>query len=316
MTIPTIDLAFADFLLACKSIRKPRTVQWYHDHLREFVQQQQGTVLTDVKAFVIRQYLVMLREAVTHRLGASQVEGSLSQETQRGRVRALKRFFNWSWEEYDLPTQTNPMRKIVMPSRPDYAPAAITMEDLKKMIDSCGNDQVGKRDRAILFFLIDTGCRAAGLIGLRDAHLYLKRNRAVVTEKGDRSRIVPFTEYTAEVLQEWLAVRPLDTEAVFCRLGTAKARIGKPLTYWGLREILRRISKRAEAEGHTNLHAFRHGQAVQFLLAGGDLKTLQMKMGHANPNTTMMFYLRFADREMVEQNARFSAVNQLIKERR
>jgi integrase len=64
-----------------------------------------------------------------------------------------------------------------------------------------------ERDRALLLFLADTGCRVGGLVGLTLSDLKVRRRWALVTEKFDKSRLVFFPEVTAEALRDWLRVR-------------------------------------------------------------------------------------------------------------
>ena len=56
---------------------------------------------------------------------------------------------------------------------------------------------------------------------------------------------------------------------------------GERLTYWGLREIIRRCATRAEVKIPT-IHSFRRAFALNMLRAGVDIFSLQKLMGHAD----------------------------------
>ena len=53
------------------------------------------------------------------------------------------------------------------------------------------------------------------------------------------------------------------------------------MTYWGLRQIVRRRSSAAKVETPT-LHSFRRAFALNMLRAGVDIFSLQKLMGHAD----------------------------------
>jgi len=73
-----------------------------------------------------------------------------------------------------------------------------------------GESVLDLRDRAVIRFPFDTGCRAGGLCGLQVDNVDLERHRAVVTEKGGKVRLVFFREETTQALAAWLAVCPQD----------------------------------------------------------------------------------------------------------
>jgi site-specific recombinase XerD len=73
-----------------------------------------------------------------------------------------------------------------------------------------GNDVIDLRDRAIILFLADTGCRVGGVCALHLGDVDLPRKLATLAEKGEKTRKVPFSAATAQTLQEWLEVRPTD----------------------------------------------------------------------------------------------------------
>jgi len=108
----------------------------------------------------------------------------LSAFTVRAHLRAIKIFFRWCAEEGLL--ESDPSRRLKLPRAPDQEPKAISREDVERMIEAA----LTARDRAIVEFLADTGCRVGGLVGLRLSDLDLERGRAVVREKGQRCRTV------------------------------------------------------------------------------------------------------------------------------
>ena len=61
------------------------------------------------------------------------------------------------------------------------------------------------------------------------------------------------------------------------------------MTHSGLRTALKRVSEHADIP-YIGLHGLRHTFATNVIRAGGDMKALQVVMGHASYNTTAMIY--------------------------
>jgi len=311
--VNTLESAVADFLLSCRADGlSPATSEWYARMLRPMVRRWPEASIDRIDVGELRQYVVDLRARGKRYVGAAQrpeLDGGLSVESVRGHLRAMRRLFGWYWRENDLPPASNPMLRIRMPRRRQAEPKAIDLMDLRKLIECCGDDQVGKRNRALLLFLADTGARAGGVMGLTWTNVMIERGRAIVTEKGDRARVVPFTEYTGQALTDWRAVCPNKAEFVFCSLGTTAP--GRRMSMSGLAQLLKRLAKRAGVTGRVNPHSFRHGFAREYLANGGDLGTLSQLMGHSDVSVTVASYAVFRDSELAVLHEKFSPVRGL-----
>lgn len=249
------------------------------------------TVTTDA----LRQYIVWLRAQPNTRSGQAQ-----SSETIAGYIRSMHRFFGWCAVEY---AQPDPMTRIAFPKQGEQRPKAIDLNDIVAMFNSCGDGPLGIRDRALLAFLLDTGCRAAGLCGLEVGKMDLKRHRAMVVEKGDKARMVVWTARTGELLEAWSEWRS-PVKPFFYNLRTYE-----PLTPSGLRVVVKAIAKRAGVQGRVNPHSFRHAFAREYILNGGDLATLSRLMGHRQVSTTVGYYAVFTNDELAARHEQFSPMS-------
>mgnify|MGYP000979665886 CR=1 FL=1 len=300
-----LDKAAREFLIAQSADgRTAATLRWY----RVLIAEMPGAVirwlssrgvheLERVTTNDLRLYIVWLRAQVSERTGAPH-----SESTTNSYIRALHRFFSWCAVEYDKP---NPMKGIRFPKEPEQKPKAIDLEDVTKMLATCGEDASGLRNRALMLFLLDTGARAGGVCGLLVEDIDLVNRRARVTEKGGKERIVVFTAFTASALENW-AVQRAGAPYFFYNLETFQK-----LTPDGLRRILLNIARRAKVTGRVNPHSFRHAFAREYLLAGGDLATLSKLMGHRDVKTTASNYAVFTDPELADRHEQFSPVKKL-----
>lgn len=283
--------AIAEFLIAQEADgSSASTINWYKSILGKFLQHLGNIEIKTISTADIRKYIIWAR-------------GEYAPDTAHAHIRVQHKFWKWCQAEYDL---ANPMRNIKYPDQPKQRqPKAIATEDIVRLFMATSDDIPGARDRAILALLADTGCRVGGIISVKVDDIDIEKQQMVVTEKGNRSRIVVFTPFTLEILARWLTVRS-QAETLFYNLQSMQ-----PLTPSGLQQILKRLKKKAGIKGRTNPHSFRHGFAREYLKAGGDLVTLQRLMGHAEISTTGSYYAIFTTEEIAEHHEEFSQIRHL-----
>lgn len=288
---------------------KPPTIAWYASIIKQMVQGIGDIETIDVTTRTMRQYVVELRERTTRYQSAPQrpeEKGAPSEATIAAHLRAIHRFWAWSSDEYDMP---NPMKGIKRPKQQKPRPKAITSSDFVKLWQATGEGVAGMRDKALLAMLADTGARIGGLINLRVKDCDVVQRRAIVTEKGNKERVVYFTSYTASLLLKWLYVREVNGEHVFTNLDT-----GAPLTASGVHQILKRLRAKTNVRGRINPHAFRHAFAREYIRSGGDIATLAKILGHEDVNITASYYAVFDDRELREFHDKHSPMRSLRDE--
>jgi site-specific recombinase XerD len=282
--------------------RSPRTVSSYREKLSYLADFIGGdNPVEDIKVAQLRAYV------------ADQWDRDLSPFTVAGRVRALKRLFNWLTDEGIL--AENPAARVKTPRPKRIEPKGITEADFRRLLASTLGETIADiRDRAILFFLRDTGCRVAGLTGLQVRDLDVEEGTARVCEKGNKIRVVFFTERTRDALRAWLAVRPTDQGASLFVSLHPKSQGG--LTPRGISHMLRRRGEQAGVEGPHSPHSFRHAFARDYLMNGGDLATLADLMGHTDIGITRRWYVQFTTKQLQSKHARHSPVARMAEDGR
>ncbi len=307
----TLDDALQDFLLALGADgRTETTVTWYASILSPFVASFGERPIDTITTKELRQYIVSLRSRTQRYVNAKQKPteaGGLSDASVTSHITALHALWNWLALELDLPK--NPMSRIRRPRQRNPQPKALQSADFIKLFEATGDDDAGCRDRAILTFLADTGCRRGGLVTLQVSNLHLADRRAVVFEKGAVSRVVVFTFYTAQTLDRWLKVRPSHSDAVFTSMNT-----GHGLSESGFNQVLKRLKQRTDVRGRVNPHSFRHNFAREYLRNGGDLATLARLLGHKNINTTASYYAVFDSEELAALHEKHSPLSSLLRD--
>lgn len=148
----------------------------------------------------------------------------------------------------------------------------------------------GRRDRALLYALFNTGARVQEILDLRPVDLQLVAPfQARLRGKGRKERLCPLWPQTVKILRALLnehAVDPASKDHLF------RNRRGEPLTRFGVRYLLRKYAHAAAETASTlskkrvHPHVLRHTTAVHLLQAGVDLVTISHWLGHASVETT------------------------------
>ena len=274
------------FLAAVAGEVSPSTRTWYARCLGVLVAFAGSVPLSEADTATLRAYRAFL------------VESSRSAHTIHGYQRAARRLFSWLQSEGLI--QANPAAAVPLVRLPSQIPKALSDADMLRLLERLPYESV--RDRSVILFLIDTGCRAGGLCSLTLESVNVPERTAEVVEKGRRGRRVYYTDLTADALALWLAARPAaDTAALWT------TQTGRPLTPNAVRLMLERVGKRAGVKGRCNAHSFRHAFARSFLRNGGNLAALGRILGHEPGSpVTAKYYAVFDDRELQDFHARYS----------
>lgn len=136
----------------------------------------------------------------------------------------------------------------------------------------------GRRDRALLLTLFNTGARAQEILDLRPCDLQVVQPfQARLRSKGRKERLCPPWPQTVETLRALLAERgidPADPQPLF------RNYCGEPLTRFGVGYLLRKYAHRACSTATTlaakcfHPHVLRHTTAMHLLQGGVDIVTI------------------------------------------
>ncbi len=217
--------------------------------------------------------------------------------------RAVKTFLKWYQVENDLDDWKNPIDKVKfrIPKDPPLEPADANA--IKAILKTCKSNFTGKRDKAIILMLMDTGLRASELLALDIVNLNpITGTVQVLHGKGGKFRTVYLGKKTRIALRRYLNCLD-ENPAVF--IGINKERLG----YSGLRMMLQRRANKANVE-YQSPHSFRRYFALEMLRNGVDLFSLQLLMGHADIQV-LRRYLKLVGQDLLEIHRRASPVDNL-----
>jgi integrase len=207
-----------------------------------------------------------------------------SDETRHGYYRAVSSFYRWTCRRQGI---TNPMTEITAPRRRKKTLYYLTTAELSALIALPMPD----RERALISLLVDTGVRIGE--ALRLAREDVQQEYIIVDGKTGQ-REVPISQEVRELL---LSLAPKG----HLFFGT-KGPLGYTGAFHVVRKALRRVGVRTNKWGP---HVLRHSFGRQYILAGGDLVSLQRILGHSNISTTRI-YADLDLRDILVQHHKFS----------
>jgi integrase/recombinase XerD len=213
----------------------------------------------------------------------------LSARSQARMLSAVKGFF--SYLEFEGYRQDNPSSLLETPKIGRKLPVHLTTEEIQKFFETIDlSNPHGYRNQAIFELLYACGLRVSELVQLRLSELYFKEDFIKVTGKGNKSRLVPIQDISKERVQHYLDLRiatyhPQEghEDTVFLN------RRGKQLTRAMIFTLTREIAASAGIKKTLSPHTFRHSFATHILDNGGDLRAIQLMLGHQSITTTEIY---------------------------
>jgi len=190
----------------------------------------------------------------------------------------LNGFFQWMVNEGHL--LRNPCATVEKVHFNPKRREALSMEQLETLRWNVKNI----REKALIDFFFSTGCRASECADVRLSDIDWKDRSVLIRHgKGDKERVVYFNAEALVSLRKYIATRQDDTDALFV---SSKAPHGALKTR-ALENIIKKVAARTDL--HVFPHKLRHTFATAGLNSGMPLHILQQLMGHAKPETTLIY---------------------------
>ena len=198
------------------------------------------------------------------------------------------------------------------PKVPKLTIEPLTDDEIKRLLGSINTrTPYGMRNYAILMVLLDTGLRLSELCGLtlEDVHLDGKHCFVKVMGKGQKERIVYLGRRAHEALLMYRTfARPhyaKDDTVQHLFLG----KVGRPLTPGAVEQMVYDMGKAGRHPAAAPASAAPH-LATQYLVHGGDVISLQRKLGHSGLEMTNR-YVHFAADQMAAIQQRVAPLDKL-----
>lgn len=170
--------------------------------------------------------------------------------------------------------------KIVRPKKDKKLPNVLSKEEVKAILESCGN----LKHRAMLSLVYACGLRRGELLALKPQNIHTQRGLLQIQNgKGRKDRVVPISEKTILLLREYhQAFKP----QTYLFEGQ---KAGEPYGQRSLQAVIKQATEKAGIQKPVTLHWLRHSYATHLLEAGTDLRYIQELLGHSSSKTTELY---------------------------
>ena len=286
---PALQAFFTDRLITQRN-SSPQTIAAYRDSFKLllcFAHEKTGKQpfeldLDDLDAPLIGAFLTHL-ERDRHN----------SARTRNARLGAIHSFFRYAALEH--PEHAHTIARVMAIPTKRHERSTVCYLDLTEIdallaapdLDSW----LGRRDRALLAVMIQTGVRVFELVGLRLRDVHLGTGRHIrVLGKGRKKRATPLTGEVAALLRAWIIERGGEPEDPLfpTRQGRALSRhtVGVLVTKHCETAAARCPSLKAK---RVTPHVLRHSAAMLWRAKGVDIATIALLLGHESTQTTHIY---------------------------
>ena len=197
----------------------------------------------------------------------------------------LNTFFNYLTKKVHL-LKENPAENIDFPKKAKVLPKYLTLEQSIALLKSV-DGEYKERDYCILTLFLNCGMRLSELVGINMNDI-MENNMLRIFGKGRKERIVYLNEACNHALQEYLKVRPEDSEdknALF--ISKRNKRISKEMVQF---MVYKYIDKIGLGEQGYSVHKLRHTAATLMYQHGNvDIRVLKDVLGHEHLDTTEIY---------------------------
>ncbi len=169
-------------------------------------------------------------------------------------------------------------------------PKALAEDQAMSSLDSVGENHkdewVQLRDVAILTLIYGCGLRISEALNLHPSDMKPNAISLTIKGKGNKERMVPVLPQIHTAIEQYKKLCPYNLakdEPLFRGLR------GKQLQPAIFQKEIRYLRASLGLPDSATPHAFRHSFATHLLASGGDLRTIQELLGHADLSTTQRY---------------------------
>ena len=271
-----------------------KTAKSYQEDIDLFCEYifKEGTLMEDVDVLTIRNFLT------------EELARGVSKRSCKRRLCSLRHFYKYMVNVGYI--NDNPFILMKAPKTDTKYPHGLYKEQIQELFKRNGErtDELKNRDQAILYLLYYSGVRAQELVTLNIQSVYMRERLIRVLGKGNKERIIPFSEDCKKVLKNYIDTdRPIlvnkyiewqkkhqDKKAKDSMMSPLFFNAqGGPLTTRGLEYILDAIQEKTGLFVGLHPHILRHSFATHLLENGADLRVIQELLGHESINATQVY---------------------------
>lgn len=281
---------------------RSKTSEWYVQLINQFhyylKERKLPTAPIDITQEIVEDYLLYVREHGNKPVSVN------------GKIRALRGFFNFL--EGEKMILENPMRNIKFLRDVQHVVPTFTEEQIWTLLEQPDRSTLtGARDYMLMLLLLDTGARITETLSLKrqDVTWHNRLPVAIVLRKvkGKRERNLPLSPKVQMLFREFIQLiktKCPNSDYIFVSVD------GEELHRRTIEGRFTQYGKSAALKGvRVSPHTFRHTFAKLWIMANGDILSLQEILGHADLDMVKN-YAKMFNQDIEKKHARFSPIVQ------
>lgn len=275
--------------------RAPWTIQRYREALRWIIRDIGDQPVMELHLG----HLLTLRRRMEERgCGEARIAAILN---------ALRSFLRFCREVLRIPAIDH--RAVRVPRIPKREVVYLTNEEIQRFLDAIMQSAERWEDtplrrlrfRALVEVLLGTGARISEVLSLNRSDINFERKEAKIIGKGNKERILFFTDRALMWLERYLSTRKDEEEPAFVTQGDPPRR----LSYDAVKDRFRAYRKKAGIKKPVSPHILRHTMATILLFNGCPIGHIKELLGHEWLDTTCRYYLGLDKRAAKEAHQKF-----------
>ena len=302
-----VNQAFTIFLQSkMANNASKRTIKTYQERLKTFLSEFGEIEIEDLTESNCEQWVLGLYRQRTRWKNhpyKPKKRGGLSEATIYGRITALKIFLKWAVDRRILTLSPAYHIRNKRPQLDRYKKRAMSLDTLAALLEGATHE----RDKAIIAFIAETGCRPSECANALLEDLELDKHQILIRKSKTGPGILTFTSETARYLRAWLKERP-HSHSPHLFVGIHAPNIGNRISTSTIYQLFRRISENNGLEQElSSPRTMRAMVATRYANLSLNINDAQSKLRHTDPKTTMIYVEANLDRQKEVDN-RLSAI--------
>lgn len=234
---------------------------------------------------------------------SSLIEQGFKASSVNRKLSSLKTFYRYLNKSGFI--EKSPVEYVSGPKLNSKIPSFVSEKQMDEILDDATNfsdDFVGVRNQLVIEFLYLTGMRRAELISLKDNDIDFSSCTIRVTGKGNKQRLIPFSDLTREKLEKYIRVRSkeIENKSPFLFVKEDGNAMYPKLVYKIINNHLNSISTLSKKSPHVLRHSF----ATAMLNNGAEINSIKELMGHTSLSSTEIYtHVTFEEMKKTYQNA-------------
>jgi integrase/recombinase XerC len=282
--VGNLEFVLQEFCSSALSVKgfSSNTIKAYRSDVQDLLNHMESKTLTELEDLdleLIRDWLWQLSEK------------DLSKTTLARKSAAVRAFTAWLHKTGKL--ESDPGLKLRSPKATRSLPKVVSREAMRGIFEklvpmATKENPTGIQDLLIVELLYGSGIRVSELVGLNLEDIDYGRRILKVIGKGNKQRMVPYSQPAGDALALWIQVgrsqfeNELSNNALL--ISSRGRRVGVRAVYGLIASLLSET-----AVGQGGPHALRHSAATHLLDGGADLRAVQELLGHSSLATTQIY---------------------------